>query len=151
MNVVPIREGGRTSFAVQVRLRRAVTPAEEQAFERRVIDWLASRGLSAEGGGQLEFAVLSDRELTATDQADLLIALIDDVAVRPARIGHLVTEGDPITEATSGMVWVEGDRQNHLVAAVQTLYEARRLDGEGFLAAIGGFVYRANDSMRPAQ
>lgn len=150
MNVVPIREGGRTSFAVQVRLRRAVTPAEEQGFERRIIDWLTPRGLCAEGG-QLAFTVLSDRELTATDQADLLIALIDDSAVRLARIGHLATEGDPITEATSGMVWVEGDRQDHLVAAARTLYEARRLDGEGFLAAIGGFVYRANDSMRPAQ
>ncbi|MCE9657670.1 MAG: hypothetical protein K8R60_03855 [Burkholderiales bacterium] len=150
MNVVPIREDGQTSFAVRVSLRRAVTPAEEQAFERRVTDWLAPRGLCSEGG-QLAFAVLSERELTATDQADMLIALIDDAAVRLARIGHLVTEGDQITEATSGMVWVEGDRQDHLVAAARTLYEARRLDGEGFLAAIGGFVYRANDSMRPAQ
>ncbi len=150
MNVVPIQEDGRTTFAVQVRLRRAVAPAEEQAFERRVIDWLTPRGLSAEGG-QLAFAVLSDRELTATDQADLLIALIDDATVRLARVGHLVTEGDPITEATSGMVWVEGDRQDHLLAAARTLYEARRLDGEGFLAAIGGFMYRANDSMRSGQ
>ena len=150
MNVASTRETGQVSFVVQLCLRRAITPTEEQDFERRMTDWLATRSLLAEGG-QLKFAVLSQRELTATDQADVLIALLDDVAVRLARVGHLVTEGDSITQAIGDVEWVEVDRLDPLVAAARALYEARRLDGEGFLDAVGGFVSRSNETLRHVQ
>ena len=150
MNVVSLRETGQARFAVEVRLRRAITPTEEQGFERRVTDWLAARSLFAEGG-QLKFAVLSERELTATDQADVLIALLDDIAVRLARVGNLVTDGDSITQAIGDMVCVEVDRVDPLVAAARVLYEARRLDGKGFLDAVGGFMCRSNETLRHAQ
>ena len=128
------------SFVVQVRMRRSATPVNEMQFQRRTEDWLAAHELRADGG-QTSFAVLADRELCAIDQANVLLALLDDPAVRHVRVGPLVNYGDPLAAAVSGLVWVGADSHDPLLPAARRLYEAGRLDGEGFLEALGNYTY----------
>ncbi len=142
----PFRHADEASFAVQVRLRRNATPAEEVEFQRRTEDWLALHELRADGS-QVSFAVLADRELSAIDQANTMLALLDDPAVRHARVGPLVADADTPAAAVSGRLWVEADRQDPLLAAARDLYEAGRLDGEGFLEALGSYVWRPLDDV----
>ena len=137
----PVRHPGESSFVVQVRLRRAATPADESGFQRRTEDWLARHGLQADGA-QTSFAVLADRELSPIDQANVLLALLDDPAVRQARVGPLVIEGDELAASASGLIWVEADRHDPLLQAARSLYEAGRLDGPGFLEALGSYIHR---------
>lgn len=144
MNVFPIRSSGLQSFAVRVRLHRGMAPAQEAAFQRRVEAWLAEHDLQMEGG-QTSFGVLAERELSPTDQADVLIALLDDPAVRQARVGPLVTDDDELSMEVTGHVWVEAGRLDPLVDAARVLYEAGRLNGTGFLLALGGYVHRIGE------
>jgi hypothetical protein len=146
---LPIRHPGDVSFAVQVHLRRGATPDDEARFQRRTEDWLALHDLSADGA-QTSFAILANRELSTIDQADVLLAMLDDLAVRQARVGPLVTHGDGLAEAMPGPVWVVADRHDWLLHAARTLYLAGRLDGSGFLEALGGFVFRLSEQSEAA-
>lgn len=137
----PVRHPGESSFVVQVRLRRAAALADEHGFQRRTEDWLARHGMSADGA-QTSFAVLADRELSPIDQANVLLAMLDDPAVRHARVGPLVIEGDDLAASVSGRIWVEADLHDPLLQAARSLYEAGRLDGPGFLEALGSYIHR---------
>jgi hypothetical protein len=137
----PFRHSDEASFVVQVRLHRSATPADEVEFQRRTEDWLALHDLRADGA-QTSFAVLAGRELSAIDQANTLLALLDDPAVRHARVGPLVAHADSPAASVSGRLWVEVDRHDMLLDAARVLYEAGRLDGEGFLEALGSYVWR---------
>jgi hypothetical protein len=96
-------------------------------------------------GGQTSFGVVAERELSPTDQADILLALLDDPAVRQARVGPLVSDVDDLAIQVTGLMWVEASQLDPLVDAARVLYEAGRLDGVDFLGALGGYVYRADE------
>ena len=144
MSVIPMRTARLQSFAVQVRVHRGLAPAQEAAFQLRVEAWLADHELHMEGG-QTSFGVVAERELSPTDQADILLALLDDPAVRQARVGPLVSDVDDLAIQVTGLMWVEASQLDPLVDAARVLYEAGRLDGVDFLGALGGYVYRADE------
>lgn len=146
MNVHPIRTFSPQSFAVQVRLHRGTAPAQEVAFQRRVEAWLVDHDLHLEGG-QTSFGVVAERDLSPTDQADVVIALLADPAVREVRMGPLVADPDDLSLEVTGLVWVEAGQFDPLVDAARTLYEAGRLSGAGFLRALGGYIYRAEEQV----
>jgi hypothetical protein len=139
MNGLPLHEHDDPRFAVHVRLHRWASPADEARFQRRTEDWLNRHDLRAEGS-QTTFVVLADRELTATDQANALLAMLDDRSVRHARVGPIVVEADEPAADASGRIWVEADRYDPLLIAARILYEAGRLDGDGFLNALGSYI-----------
>jgi hypothetical protein len=141
---LPYQTAGVQSFAVQVRLARGLSPAQEAAFQRRVEAWLADRDLHMEGG-QIAFGVVAERELSPIDQADVMIMLIDDSTVRQARVGPLIGEQDDLSLEVTGLLWVEASQPDPLVAAARLLYEARRLSGAAFLKALGGYTYRTDE------
>lgn len=149
MNIYPIRPAGPTYFAVRVHMRRGLTHAQELAFLRRLEVWIAERDLVMEGG-QTAFTIVSERDLTPTDQADLLIRLLDDPAVQQVRVGPLVGKANDLSEEVTGLIWVEAAAQDHLVAAARALYESGRLDGAGFLEALGSYVYRPSEHLESA-
>lgn len=144
MSVIPMRTARLQSFAVQVRVHRGLAPAQEAAFQLRVEAWLADHELHMERG-QTSFGVVAERELSPTDQADILLALLDDPAVRQARVGPLVSDVDDLAIQVTGLMWVEASQLDPLVDAARVLYEAGRLDGVDFLGALGGYVYRADE------
>ena len=144
MSSLPFQPAGVQSFAVQVRLARGLAPAQVAAFQRRVEAWLADRDLYMEGG-QAAFGVVAERALSPTDQADVLIALLDDPAVRQARVGPLIGELDDLSLQVTGLIWVEASQQDPLVGAARLLYEANRLSGAGFLDVLGGYIYRTEE------
>lgn len=146
---LPVRHPGEVSFVAEVRLRPGATPDEEARFQRRTEDWLAQLGLRTDGA-QASFAILADRELNPIDQADVLLAMLDDLAVRQARVGPLVTHCDGGAEAMAAPVWVAADSHDRLLHAARTLNGAGRLDGCGFLEALGGFVSRLSEQNEAA-
>lgn len=95
MNVLSFPAKQASHFAVSVRLRRDASPGDEHSFQRSTEDWLSRQELRAEGS-QTRFVVLADRELTPVDQANALLAMMDIRAVRQARVGPLVREGDDL-------------------------------------------------------
>lgn len=131
-------------FAVDVLLHRSASLADEAGFQRRTEDWLARHGLRADGA-QTAFAVLADRELSTEDQANTLLALLRDPAVRRARVGPLVLDDHELAAKVAGRLWVEADRYDPLVHAARALYEAGRLDGYGLLEALGSFIHRPSE------
>jgi hypothetical protein len=141
---LPFQPTAVQSFAVQVRLARGLAPAQEAAFQRRVEAWLSDRALHMEGG-QTAFGVVAERELSPIDQADMLLALLDDPAVRHARVGPLIGERDDLSLEVTGLIWVEASQPDPLVDAARLLYEAGRKSGAGFLRALGGYVYRTDE------
>ena len=130
-------------FAVCVRLHHDASPSDEVRFQRCTEDWLIRHELRAEGS-QTSFVVVADRELTPVDQANALLALLGDRSVRHVRIGPIVSDGDEAAPQLAAGHWVEADRDDQTVLAARVLYEAGRLDGEGFLDALGGYVRRAS-------
>jgi len=141
---LPFQPSAVQSFAVQVRLARGLAPSQEAAFQRRVEAWLADRALHMEGG-QTAFGVVAERELSPIDQADILLALLDDPAVRHARVGPLIGERDDLSLEVTGLIWVEASQPDPLVDAARLLYEASRMNGAEFLKALGGYVYRTDE------
>ena len=131
-------------FAVYVRLHRSATPADEARFQRRTEDWLARHGLKADGA-QTAFVVLADRELSGEDQANTLLAMLDDPAVREARVGPLIVDDLELAAQVAGRLWVEADLYDPLVHAARALYEAGRLDGNELLEALGGLIHRPSE------
>lgn len=144
MNILTFPAKQSSHFAVAVRLRRDASPSDETNFQRSTEDWLSRQELRAEGS-QTRFVVLADRELTAVDQANALLASLDVRVVRQARVGPIVREGDDLKAKLSGNYWVEADRHDSTVLAARVLYEAGRLDGDEFLAALGGYVLRVSE------
>lgn len=144
MNILTFPAEQPTHFAVSVRLRHDASPSDEVYFQRSTEDWLSRHELRAEGS-QTRFLVLAERELTAVDQANALLALLDIRAVRQARVGPIVREGDDLKAKLSGNYWIEVDRHDSTVLAARVLYEAGRLDGDEFLAALGGYVLRVSE------
>lgn len=131
-------------FAVDVLLHRGASPADESAFQRRTEDWLARHGLRADGA-QTAFVVLAHRELSTEDQANTLLAMLRDPAVRQARVGPLVLDDLELAAKVAGRLWVEADRYDPLVHAARALYEAGRLDAYGLLEALGSFIHRPSE------
>lgn len=131
-------------FAVDVLLHRSASPADESAFQRRTEDWLARHGLRADGA-QTAFVVLARRELSTEDQANTLLAMLRDPAVRQARVGPLVLDDLELAAKVAGRLWVEADRYDPLVHAARALYEAGRLDAYGLLAALGSYIHRPSE------
>ena len=129
---------------MQVRLARGLAPAQEAAFQRRVEAWLADRALHMEGG-QTAFGVVAERELSPIDQADMLLALLDDSAVRHVKVGPLIGERDDLSLEVTGLIWIEASQPDPLVDAARLLYEASRMSGAEFLKALGGYVYRTDE------
>jgi len=150
MTRLPARQSGEASFAVHVRFHCSASPADEARFQRRTEEWLTIHGLSGDGA-QTNFAVLAQRELSATDQANTLLAMLDDPGVRQVRIGPILTEGEEPTDEVSRSLWVEADLCDPLVQAARLLYEAGRLDGLGFLEALGSYIYRPSEQSRHAR
>jgi hypothetical protein len=132
------------SFAVQVRLARGLAPSQEAAFQRHVEAWLSDCALHMEGG-QTAFGVVAERELSPIDQAEVLLALLDDSARRHARAGPLIGERDDLSLEVTGLIWVEASLPDPLVDAARLLYEASRMSGAKFLRALGGYVYRTDE------
>ena len=131
-------------FAVDVLLHRSASPAEESAFRRRTENWLARHGLRADGA-QTAFVVLADRELSTEDQANTLLAMLRDPAVRQARVGPLVLDDLELAAKVAGRLWVEADRYDPLVHAARALYEAGRLDAYSLLEALGSYIHRPSE------
>lgn len=131
-------------FAVTVCLHRDTSPADEIDFQRSTEDWLSRHELRAEGS-QTTFVVLADRELTPFDQANVLLAMLADRAVRQARVGPIVGDVDDPRAKLSGSYWIEANQNDLTVLAARVLYEAGRLDGDGFLDALGGYVLRVSE------
>ena len=131
-------------FAVYVRLHRNASTADEAGFQRRAEDWLTRHGLKADGA-QTAFVVLADRELSTEDQANTLLAMLADPAVRQARVGPLIVDDLELAAKVAGRLWVEADCSDPLVHAARLLYEAGRLDGYGLLEALGGFIHRPSE------
>lgn len=144
MNVLTFPAKQPMHFAVAVQLRRDASPSDEVDFQRSTEDWLSRHELRAEGS-QTRFEVLADRELTPVDQANVLLCLLDVRAVRQVRVGPIVREGDDLKAHLSENYWIEADQHDLTVLAARVLYEAGRLDGDEFLAALGGFVVRVSD------
>lgn len=144
MNVLTFPAKQPTHFAVSVRLRRNASPSDEVGFQRSTEDWLSRHELRAEGS-QMRFVVLADRELTPVDQANALLAMLDVSAVRQACVGPIVRESDELVANLSGSYWIEANQHDLTVLAARVLYEAGRLDGDEFLAALGGFVLRVSE------
>lgn len=130
-------------FAVCVWLHRDASPSDEVRFQRSTEDWLSRHELQAEGS-QTSFVVVADRELTAVDQANALLAMLSSRSVRHVRIGPVEREGEEAATKLAAGHWVEADRDDLKVLAARVLYEAGRLDGEAFLDALGGYVCRAS-------
>ena len=133
-------------FAVDVLLHRSVSPAEAAGFQRRTEDWLARHGLRADGA-QTAFVVLAHRELSTEDQANTLLAMLRDPAVRQARVGPLVLDDLELAAKVAGRLWVEADRYDPLVHAARALYEAGRLDAYSLLEALGSYIHRPSESV----
>ena len=131
-------------FAVDVLLHRSVSPSDEAGFQRRTEDWLARHGLRADGA-QTAFVVLADRELSTEDQANTLLAMLRDPAVRQARVGPLVLDDLELAAKVAGRLWVEADRYDPLVHAARALYEAGRLDAYSLLEALGSYIHRPSE------
>ena len=72
-------------FAVCVAASRCIA-SDEVRFQRSTEDWLSRHELQAEGS-QTSFVVVADRELTAVDQANALLAMLGSRSVRHVRIG----------------------------------------------------------------
>ena len=144
MSGLPFRQQDEVCFAVYVRLHRSASPADEAEFQRRTEDWLALHGLRADGG-QTKFAILADRELSTEDQANTLLAMLRDPAVRQARVGPLIHDDHELAAKIAGRLWVEADRYDPLVHAARALYDAGRLDGYGLLEALGSFIHRPSE------
>ncbi len=135
MSCLPYQPIGVQSFAVQVQLARGLAPVQEAAFQRRVEAWLDDRDLHMEGG-RSAFGVVAERELSPIDQADMMIMLLDDTAVRQVRVGPLIGEQDDLSIELTGLLWVEASQHDPLVGAARLLYEASRLSGAAFLKAL---------------
>ncbi len=135
-------------FDVILRLKRDITYVEVTRHLRRLEDWLLDQELQTDGG-HTGFRVHAERELSPTDQANLLLTLLDDPLVRWAAAGPL-TKGAADSHAAdedgsagrAHRLWIEADRQDPLVQAARLLYEAGRLDTTGFFQALGGYVQR---------
>lgn len=86
------------SFEVRLRMQPGITPRQELSFERDLALHLMERELAGEGG-PLEMSIRSDsRELTVTDQVDLLAWLMTSAPVAVAEIaaqGQEDGSGDP--------------------------------------------------------
>lgn len=126
-------------FAVRVILRRGLTPAQEAAFDRRTIDGLNAHELHI-SGGQTSFMVSAAHELSSTDQVLVLLALLDDPAVRRVCISPIATE--QVHGFGPRMPHLDVDGADPLIHAARSLYEAGRIDADGLVHALGGYIIR---------
>jgi hypothetical protein len=80
------------SFEVLLRMQPGITPRQELALERDLALYLMERELVGEGGA-LEMSIRSDsRDLTVTDQVDLIARLMSSAPVAVAEIAAQARE-----------------------------------------------------------
>ena len=132
-------------FPFWVDLMRGLSPSEENAFERRFFEYRDARSLLIDGGPLHGLLTHRERSLTATDQVDWLLWMLDDPLVEAASVGCLLSTAMPrrAQRKTDPILLVP--RRAHLPPVVAWLYRRHRIDARRFIDLLGGFTTRADD------
>ena len=125
-------------FTVWIEARPGVTAVEQNAFLRRLQDYLDDHELQIIGGPLHAVVFAEDRSLTATDQVDLLDWLIDDPLVRTVAVSPLSPRLDQPAGREAGYLSVRAT--DLTLIGLTLLYRNRSLSAELYLQLLGGFV-----------
>lgn len=121
------------SFKVRLRMQPGITPRQELSFERDLGLYLLERELIGEGG-PLTMSIRSDsRDLTVTDQVDLLAWLMSSAPVAVAEIGSQAQEdsrGDPEAGDARLKDFIRACRSDLALAPVLDLYRLARIGAD---------------------
>lgn len=114
-------------FSVRLQPSKGLASAQEEAFDRQLSDYLAGRGMSAEGT-QLQMTIESvDRELGVQDQADLACWIMDQHVIAAI---HLKVFG--ATSASTTSRWVTATRSDRALEPLMQLYRMGRIEPDRF-------------------
>ena len=126
-------------FVVHLGGRRGVTPEQVRALERGLADYAQRHDLALDARHGAIVVTSADRELTASDQVELIDWLIDQPAVCMLSLGP-ITNGDPAVERPAALLMV--NVLDLSVIGVTLLYRAGSLCPELYLQIL-------RDSARP--
>ena len=98
-----------------------------------------------EGGPLHGLLTHRERSLTATDQVDWLLWMLDDPLVEAASVGCLLSTAMPRRAQRKTDPILLMPRCAHLPPVVAWLYRRHRIDARRFIDLLGGFTTRADD------
>jgi hypothetical protein len=129
-------------FTIWITVRRGISPYSEQVFERDLADYMESR-LLVWWGTQLHAEVWSDdRDLTESDQVDLLFWLIESPTPTTVEIGQLGPHtGMPFRRGALPVVRVQSS--DLMLIPMIWLYRAGRITAKHVLEMVGGYTTRS--------
>ena len=125
-------------FTIWITLWRGISPQEEQVFERSLTDYLDSRDLQWWGTHLCAAVRCDDRDLTDSDQVDLLLWLVDGVSPRSVEIGRL-SPGTGMPARRDSTPVVRAQSSDLMLIPMIWLYRAGRVDAKQVLEMLGGF------------
>jgi hypothetical protein len=129
-------------FSLWITLLRGISPHDELRFERELADYLDARDLQWWGTHLHAGIWCADRELTETDQVDLLVWLIENytpTVVQMSALGSLGANPAPPNRADSVPV-VRAQFSDLTVIPISWLYRAGRATARQVLEMLGGYT-----------
>lgn len=124
-------------FTMWIAPRRGLTISEELDFVRRLEDYTRERELQMTGGPLRAVVSSLTRSLSATDQVDLIMYLVNDLAVERVAVSAL-SRGTRPADRDAG--YIEARSMDVAVIALALLYSSGRVSGEMALEILGGYV-----------
>ena len=125
-------------FTIRINLRRGISPHAEQAFERSLSDYMDSRDLQWQGTHLCAAVRCDDRDLSASDQVDLLLWLVEGVTPTIVEIGPLIS-GAAMAERGNSVPVVRAQSSDLMLIPMIWLYRAGRVNAKQVLEMLGGF------------
>jgi hypothetical protein len=129
-------------FALWITLLRGISPHDELHFERELADYLDTRDLQWWGTHLHAVIWCADRELTETDQVDLLVWLIENYTPTAVQLGPLGPLGSSpaLPSRTNSIPVVRAQFSDLTVIPISWLYRAGRASARQVLEMLGGYT-----------
>jgi len=125
-------------FTIWITLRRGISPQAEQVFERSLADYMDSRDLQWWGTHLCATVRSDDRDLTESDQVDLLLWLVEGVTPTTVEIGPL-SPGTGMPARRDSLAVVRAQSSDLMLIPMIWLYRAGRVNAKQVLEMLGGF------------
>lgn len=124
-------------FWLGLRLSPNKSPREERQLQRNLEDLLLDRGLRVLGGTQLHlFVEAQDREISLTDQVDLIDWCLLQGMASEIAVSDLTGEGNMPARVTSVLCVASWDLAT---IGVGLLYRIGRIKPQQYVELLGGF------------
>lgn len=127
-------------FVVHLGAHRGVTPEQVRALERGLFDYADRHDLVMDTRHGTVVVTAEDRQVTTSDQVQLLDWLVGQPAVDSLSLGPLTARGDPAAERPSALLAVRV--LDLAVIGVTLLYRSGNLCPELYLQILRGSASR---------